>query len=160
MIRYLILLIALPISAFAHFHKGEHTHQGGQISWLNQEPVPAHEMQHGFILTKDDRFGSHLVATGHHSRQAEITGELIIEHTAAKEFYDKRKALNSGNQVYFLFQAQKLDLPTLKDGQILIGHIVESQVGKYEPKNIIVNEAKFKIEKVLLNIENPFFGQE
>lgn len=62
--------------------------------------------------------------------------------------------------MYFLFQAQNLNLPTLESGQILTGHIVEAQVGKYEPKNVIVRQAKFKIEKILLNIENPFFGEE
>ncbi|RYZ80281.1 MAG: hypothetical protein EOP04_26180, partial [Proteobacteria bacterium] len=30
-----------------------------------------HEMQHGFVLAEDSKFASHLVATGHHSRQVE-----------------------------------------------------------------------------------------
>jgi hypothetical protein len=138
MIRILILLIALPIFAFAQVH----------------------EMQHGFILSKDDHFGTHLVATGHHSRQADITGELVIEDVASRSLYEQRKALNSEGQVYFLFQAQTLHLPTLKDGQILTGHIVEAQVGKYEPKNIIVKDVKFKVDKVLINVANPFFAEE
>jgi hypothetical protein len=117
-------------------------------------------MQHGFILTNEDHFGSHLVATGHHSRQADITGELTIENSEEKQIYQQRKALNTDQGVYFLFQAQDLDLPSLKNGQILTGHIIESHVGQYEPKNIIVKKASFKIEKVLLNIENPFFTEE
>jgi len=119
-----------------------------------------HQMQHGFVLSHDDKFASHLVATGHHSRQAEITGVLTIESHEENELYAKRKDLNTDGHAYFLFQAQNLNLPTLENGQILQGHIVESQVGKYEPKNIIIRAAKYKIEKVLLNIENPFFGEE
>ena len=119
-----------------------------------------HEMQHGFVLSDGDKFASHLVASGHHSRQAEITGVLTIENPEENEAYANRKALNADGRMYFLFQAQNLNLPTLESGQILTGHIVEAQVGKYEPKNIIIKEAKFKIEKVLLNIKNPFFGEE
>ena len=119
-----------------------------------------HEMQHGFVLADDDKFASHLVATGHHSRQTEILGELVIEDAAENETYKIRKSLNNPKQVYFLFQAQKLDLPTLSVGQVLTGHIVESQIGKYESKNIIIRSAKFKVQKVLLNLENPFFASE
>lgn len=117
-----------------------------------------HEMQHGFVLSADDKYGSHLVATGHHSRQTEIQGELSIEATTEKEFYEKRKTMNTNGGSYFLFQAQTLDLPSLKEGQILNGHIVESSAGKYEPKNTIVKKAVFKVNRVILNIENPFFG--
>lgn len=119
-----------------------------------------HEMQHGFVLSADDKFGSHLVATGHHSRQTEIIGELSIEDRAEMESYSKRKSMNTHGGSYFLFQAQTLDLPSLAEGQVLNGHIVESQVGKYEPKNIIVKKARFKVDRVLLNLENPFFGNE
>ncbi len=115
-----------------------------------------HEMQHGFVLAADDTFASHLVATGHHSRQVEITGELAINDQQEMEFYQERKLQNSGGS-YFLFQAQTLDLPTLSDGQVLTGHIVESKIGDYEPRNKIVRSAKFKVKKVLLNIPNPFF---
>ncbi|MES2803204.1 MAG: hypothetical protein V4654_11975 [Bdellovibrionota bacterium] len=116
-----------------------------------------HEMQHGFVLAADDKFASHLVASGHHSRQAEITGHLFIDEQPEIEIYKERKLLSAGGS-YFLFQAQDLDLPSLKAGQVLIGHIVESKVGNYEPKNIIVKKATYKVEKVLINIENPFFG--
>jgi len=117
-----------------------------------------HEMQHGFILAVDDSFASHLVATGHHSRQTYITGHLTIEDPKEYEIYNERKFMNSDSSSYFLFQAQALDLPSLQAGQILNGHIVESKVGKYEPKNVIVKRATFQVDKVLLNIENPFFG--
>ena len=119
-----------------------------------------HEMQHGFVLAADDKFASHLVANGHHSRQAEITGELFIEDPQELEFYQERKLQSAGGS-YFLFQAQTLDLPTLSDGQVLTGHIVESKMGDYEPKNKIVRFATFRVHKVLLNIPNPFFiGEE
>ncbi len=118
-----------------------------------------HEKQHGFVLAADDKFASHLVATGHHSRQVEITGQLLIDDQQEMEFYQERKLQSSGSS-YFLFQAQNLDLPTLSDGQVLTGHIVESKIGDYEPKNKIVRSATFKVEKVLLNIPNPFFLEE
>lgn len=116
-----------------------------------------HEMQHGFILSNSDTLGSHLVANGHHSRQVEIIGQLNIPDAGELALYNQRKEA-SANQSYFLFQAQKLDLPSLTSGQVLTGHIIESKVGNYEPKNIIVKSASFKVEKVLLNILNPFFG--
>ena len=119
----------------------------------------SHEMQHGFVLAADDKFASHLVATGHHSRQIEITGQLLIDDKQEMEFYQQRK-LQSADSSYFLFQAQSLDLLTLSDGQVLTGHIVESKIGDYEPKNKIVGSAIFKVEKVLLNIPNPFFVEE
>ena len=115
-----------------------------------------HEMQHGFVLAADDKFASHLVATGHHSRQAEFTGLLLIDDQQEMEFYQERKLQSAGGS-YFLFQAQNLDLPALSDGQVLTGHIVESKIGDYEPKNKIVRSATFKVERVLLNIPNPFF---
>lgn len=116
-----------------------------------------HEMQHGFVLSADDRYGSHLVATGHHSRQAEISGDLQIEAREEKEKYETRKSLNENGTVYFLFQAQHLNLPTLQPGQLLEGHIVESPVGKYTPENVIVKKASFRVNRVILNIPNPFF---
>ena len=118
-----------------------------------------HETQHGFILTADGGFASHLVANGHHSRQTEIMGELVINDPNELAIYEIRKAANVG-KAYFLFQAQSLDLPSLRAGQVLIGHIVESKVGKYEPKNIIVKNATYRVNRVLLNIENPFFGEQ
>jgi hypothetical protein len=119
-----------------------------------------HEMQHGFVLSDDDKFASHLVATGHHSRQTEIIGELVIEDSVENDTYQHRKSLNAPKQVYFLFQAQALDLPSLKVGQVLTGPIVESKIGHYESKNIIIKNAKFKVSKVLLNIQNPFFTEQ
>lgn len=139
--------IALLIGFFGVISQSHAQHPGHSVP---------HEMQHGFILAADDKFASHLVATGHHSRQAEITGQLRIEDPQEKEIYQERKAQNAGGS-YFLFQAQDLDLPTLSDGQVLTGHIVESKIGGYEPKNKIVGSASFKVEKVLLNIPNPFF---
>jgi len=130
------------------------------FSQVEAQAQMQHEMQHGFILTKDDVFASHLVASGHHSRQVEVLGELTIENSEELQFYKNQKLKNLGHKSYFLFQAQHLDLPTLKEGQILTGHIVESEVGKYQPKNIIVKEAKFKINQILLNMVNPFFGDE
>lgn len=121
--------------------------------------VPMHEMQHGFILSSEDTHGSHLVATGHHSRQVEIDGQLQIEDLNEKKYYDEKKSLNKDGHVYYLFQAQKLDLPSVADGQTLDGHIIESKSGDYEPKNIIVKKARFLIKKVILNIENPFFKE-
>ena len=58
---------------------------------------------------------------------------------------------------YFLFQALDLDLPGLKVGQILTGHIVESKIGSYDSKNVIVNNATYKVLKIYLNMENVFF---
>lgn len=116
-----------------------------------------HKMQHGFVLAKNDSFGSHLVATGHHSRQTEVTGRLIIADKLEAESYSTRKSLNTMGQSYFLFQAQNLNLPALLSGQTLRGHIIESQVGKYESKNIIVKDAEFIVDEVILNLENPFF---
>lgn len=139
--------LAILIGFFGIFSQAYAQHTGHSMP---------HEMQHGFVLAAEDKFASHLVATGHHSRQAEITGQLIIEDQQEMEVYQERKVQSAGSS-YFLFQAQGLDLPTLSDGQILTGHIVESKMGGYEPKNKIVKSAIFKIEKVLLNIPNPFF---
>jgi hypothetical protein len=118
-----------------------------------------HEMQHGFILSDDDTFGSHLVANGHHSRQVEILGQLTIQDANELAYYKQRKEI-SIDQSYFLFQAQGLDLPGLTAGRVLTGHIVESKIGNYEPKNIVVKSATFYVQRVLLNISNPFFGDE
>lgn len=127
---------------------------------LAQHHHSMHEMQHGFVLAADDQFASHLVASGHHSRQTEITGQLEIEDSQEMATYLERKSQNTDGKVYFLFQAQTLDLPSLKAGQILSGHIVESTVGKYEPKNVIVRKATYQVKSVLLNMENPFFGDD
>jgi hypothetical protein len=122
-----------------------------------QLKAQAMQMQHGFILYNNDTLGSHLVANGHHSHQVEILGRLMIQNMEELEFYQQRKKQSRLNQTYFLFQAQQLDLPKLRSGDILKGHIVESKFGKYEPKNVVVKSAVFQIQKVLLNIPNPFF---
>lgn len=118
-----------------------------------------HEMQHGFVLAADDNFASHLVANGHHSRQTEIIGQLLIEDPNESALYQERKLKSAGSS-YFLFQAQNLDLPTLSEGQVLNGHIIESKMGEYEPKNKIVSSATFQVQRVLLNIPNPFFAED
>ncbi len=115
-----------------------------------------HQMQHGFVLAADDKFASHLVAPGHHSWQVEITGQLSIQDQQEFKIYQLRKSQSAGSS-YFLFQAQHLDLTSLSAGQLLTGHIVESKLGGYEPKNKIVSSATFKVQKVLLKIPNPFF---
>lgn len=116
-----------------------------------------HKMQHGFVLSNEDSLASHLVASGHHSRQAEIIGQLVIDDPEERMAYHARKAMNGGRNSYFLFQAQDLNLPSVRAGQTLSGHIVESALGRYEPKNVIVKRATFRIDRVMLNLENPFF---
>jgi len=118
-----------------------------------------HSMQHGFVLAEDDRFASHLVASGHHSRQTEIIGTLSIDNEEERHIYDARRKA-SRDSSYFLFQAQDVNLSEIKDGQILRGHIVESKVGSYDPENKLVRSAEFQVEKVLLNIPNPFFIED
>lgn len=145
-IKIVSLLISLTGIATQSFAQNNSVHQ-------------YHEMQHGFVLAAGDQFASHLVATGHHSRQTEIVGQLIINDQREMEFYQERKIQSAGS-AYFLFQAQNLDLPTLSAGQVLTGHIVESKIGQYEPKNKVVRAAMFRVQKVLLNIPNPFFVEE
>jgi hypothetical protein len=118
--------------------------------------VEQHKMQHGFILSDNDTFASHLVASGHHSRQTNLEGYLIIQGNKERTLYENRKTENNGES-YFLFQAQNLDLPSLTKGAVMSGHIVESLNGTYSPENIIVKKASFVVTGVLLNIENPFF---
>ncbi|MBK7962467.1 MAG: hypothetical protein IPK04_15530 [Bdellovibrionales bacterium] len=60
-------------------------------------------MQHGFVLATDDKFASHLVATGHHSRQAEITGKLAIDDQQEMATYQGLKAISAGGS-YFCFK--------------------------------------------------------
>ncbi|MGE4130825.1 MAG: hypothetical protein AB7F86_04265 [Bdellovibrionales bacterium] len=119
---------------------------------------PHHSMQHGFILAEDGSFASHLVANGHHSWQTEVVGQLSIDDPQEKQVYDQKRALSRDGHSYFHLQAQNVDLSQVKAGQILSGPIVESASGNYEPKNIIVRSATFRVDKVLLNLPNPFFG--
>jgi hypothetical protein len=132
---------------------------GAQASAQHAGHSMPHEMQHGFVLAADDTFASHLVANGHHSRQTEIIGQLLIEDQNESALYQERKLKGDGSS-YFLFQAQNLDLPTLSEGQVLNGHIIESKMGEYEPKNKIVSSATFQVQKILLNIPNPFFAED
>jgi hypothetical protein len=119
-----------------------------------------HEMQHGFIISEDDAYFSHLVATKHHSHQLSFSGELTIQDSVEEKLFKERKRLNLiDKKSYFLFQAQKLNLPLTSDGQILVGHIIESPIGDYTPQNIIVGEAKIKVDKVRINVINPFFTE-
>ncbi|MDA8793392.1 hypothetical protein N9N67_09105 [Bacteriovoracaceae bacterium] len=113
-------------------------------------------MQHGFILSVDDSFASHLVANGHHSYQTNIESELSITDAEELSFYQQRKKKGLG-LTYFLFQAQRLDLPCLKTGDLLNGHIIESRLGDYDPENVIVKDASLLVTNILLNIVNPFF---
>ena len=115
-----------------------------------------HPMQHGFILAKKDTFATHLVASGHHSRQVSVWGKLKIIDKKERYIYVSKRKENK-NQFYYLFQAQHLDLPSLKVGETLKGHIVESKVGSYQPGNKIVSEAEFKVEYIFINLLNPFF---
>ncbi len=120
-----------------------------------------HKMQHGFILSQQDRFATHLVATGHHSWQANVSGKLDIANAEERTLYiEKRSENEKGSKYFFLLQAQDLDLPTLSKGQVLHGHIIMSKIGSYEPKNKIVSEATFTVDEVLLNLVNPFFIEE
>jgi hypothetical protein len=116
------------------------------------------KMQHGFILTQNDTFASHLVANGHHSRQVNISGTLTIPDAEEKRVYFEQKHENTPiPKVYFIFQAQKLDLPSLKVGHLLKGHIIKSNIGEYDPNNIVVSDAIFIVDHVFINITNPFF---
>ncbi|WP_408097217.1 hypothetical protein ACJVC5_19460 [Peredibacter sp. HCB2-198] len=118
----------------------------------------AHEMQHGFIISDDDRFFSHLVAQGHHSHQLDASGTLIIPSREEREIYRQHKELNVPlKKTYFLFQAQKLNLPSVKGGQVLTGHIIESPVGDYQPQNIIIRDARIQVDRVFINMVNPFY---
>ncbi len=120
----------------------------------------AQGMQHGFILSNNDTMGSHLVANGHHSRQVEIVGQLTIPNGKDAVFYHQRKLGSAARQTYLLLQAQQLDLARVTTGMVLTGHIIESRIGGYEPKNVVVPEATFRVQRVLLNIPNPFFTGE
>jgi hypothetical protein len=131
---------------------------GGIRKMMGMYEHIGHEMQHGFIIANDDSSFSHLVATGHHSHQLNFSGSLSIQDVAEKEFYLERKKLNTVDQKsYFLFQAKKLNLPLTFNGKVLVGHIVESPIGDYAPQNIIVRDAKIRVEKVQINVINPFF---
>ena len=116
------------------------------------------KMQHGFIVGQEDAFLSHLVAKGHHSWQTTISGELSIPDESESRLFAERRAANEESPTsYFLFQAQGLDLTTIKEGQVLEGHIIESALGEYEPKRVLIENATFTIDQVLINMSNPFF---
>ncbi len=133
----------------------------GSLMALAGEAAPEemhHEMQHGFIISETDAFFDHLVATGHHSHQLSFSGALSIDDPMEKNSYEARRRINSSERrTYFLFQAQKLHLPHTESGQILVGHIIESPIGDYTPKNVIVREAKVRVGEIFNSIINPFF---
>ncbi len=131
---------------------------------LSNHPVNAspegmqHEMQHGFIIPESDSFFGHLVASGHHSHQLSFSGILSINDPEARDFYESRRKINTSQKTsYFLFQAQKLNLPQTASGQVLVGHIVECPIGGYTPQNIVVREAKIEVGEIFINVINPFF---
>lgn len=117
----------------------------------------AHEMQHGFIISEDEAYFSHLVATGHHSHQLSLSGKLKIHDPSEREVFTEKQKENVSKKSYFLFQAQKLNLPHTHQGQVLHGHIIESPVGDYWPKNVVVKDAEIEVKKVHINTINPFF---
>ncbi len=145
----IIIGLILFFGAAAHGGGGGGGGQGGH---------EGHLMQHGFIIAVGDSFASHLVAGGHHSRQVEIGGELVFSSGAEREVYRSMRDAPNANEFYFLLQAQNLDLPSLRVGDVLGGHVIRMEVGKYQPKNPVIGLAKFKVTKMLLNVENPFFG--
>lgn len=118
-----------------------------------------HEMQHGFIISNNEEYFSHLVATGHHSHQLSFVGKLSIPSASELKTYLERKRQNSPRKSYFLFQAQHLNLPATTNGQILKGHIIESGLGDYTPGNVIVKEAEIMVERITINVPNPFFTE-
>ena len=97
-----------------------------------------------------------LVAQGHHSYQASISGELIISDESELKKYKERRRLGEGKS-YFVLQAQNFYLPGLAVGQILKGHIIESELGNYQPMNKIVLDANFLVNTVHMGVPNPFF---
>ncbi len=143
--KTLIGLILLFGTVAAHGGGGHENHGG-------------HPMQHGFIIAVGDSFASHLVADGHHSRQVEIGGELVFSSGIEREAYRSMREAPNASEFYFLLQAQNLDLPSIRVGEVLGGPVIRMEIGKYQPKNPMVGHAKFRVTKVLLNVENPFFG--
>jgi hypothetical protein len=137
------------------------------LSFISSISLQAMEMQHGFILKgKNGEFASHLVATGHHSRQVDVEGMLEIPDDKERALYELRKKENYPARSYFLFQAQNMDLANIPEGIVSAkyysynGHIVECPIGDYTPKNVIVKQAFYSFTNVLLNIVNPFFGDQ
>lgn len=115
-----------------------------------------HKMQHGFILSRNDTIANHLVAEGHHSYQVTVRGRLEFASAKEKNEYTLLKAY--GRNKYYLFQAQDVQIAQLPNK--LYGHIVEMEIGKYEPKGPRVENAVFVIDEVLSSYPNPFFGFE
>ena len=122
---------------------------------VNSNVSLSETMDHGFIFGKEDFFISHLVARGHHSHQVSVTGRLIIE--SDEELYKFHYERSFSENSYFVFQAESIELTSLRRDQILRGYIFQSQIGKYEPNNVIVTNATFEIENVDLSVVNPFF---
>ncbi|HEY8278918.1 MAG TPA: hypothetical protein VIH99_04800 [Bdellovibrionota bacterium] len=120
-----------------------------------------HPMRHGFILHRDGKAASHLVADGHHSRQTEVQGRLLFDSTNDElNYLVQRQRDDKNKESYFVMLAQGVDLPAVKAGDILEGPIAEMHLGAFEPKNELIKHAKFEVQEVILNVENPFFKEE
>ncbi len=150
LLTVLLTTVAISLSQFGFNANAQVGHH---------HPSMGHEMQHGFIISDDENFFSHLVATGHHSHQLSLSGKLTIHDSRERDFYLDQKKKNNPKKSYFLFQAQKLDLPSTNQGQVLRGHIIESPIGDYQPTNVIVKNAEIEIDKVHINVPNPFFTE-
>jgi hypothetical protein len=115
-------------------------------------------MQHGLVIADGDAFFGHLLAPGHHDHQLDFSGRLAIRDAAEAAVYRERRKRNAEEKgPYFLFQAQKLNLPLTAPGQVLRGHIVEAPIGGYTPRKVIVREATVEVTDVRPNVVNPFF---
>ncbi len=55
-------------------------------------------MEHRFIISQNDAFLSHLVATSHHSHQLDFSGNLITQDVVEKEFFSKCKNLKTTDE--------------------------------------------------------------
>jgi hypothetical protein len=120
----------------------------------------AMEMQHGFVLSDNGKYSTHLVAEGHHSYQVSVTGQLeIADKGEAVQYRKVRQENQVSPKSYFVLMAQKVDITTVKPGQKLIGHIIESPLGDYTPGNILVKSATFTVKEILMSVPNPFFAE-
>lgn len=115
-----------------------------------------HQMQHGFVLSRNDTIMSHLVAHRHHSFQVTLQGSLKFMFARDQATYELLK--KSGNNKYYLFQAQNVQINKLPNH--LSGHIVEMELGQYEPNGRRIDNVTFVIDEVLSSFPNPFFGFE
>lgn len=112
-----------------------------------------HKIQHGFVLSEDGNYATHLVATGHHSWQMTLAEELSVPPSQKHRLATKLAAKGQ----YLLLQAQDLDLNNVEAGTVLTGHIVQADYGDYLPQNKQFPVATFTVTKVIVNLPNPFF---